>query len=74
MKDIVINAMRRIGIFGDENTLHSLQCLQEVVLLMDIEDIEAKAKDLIVLLKHLPESLINFTINESLEKYETSWG
>ena len=61
MKDIVINAMRRIGIFGDENTLHGLQCLQEVVLLMDIEDIEAKAKDLIVLLKHLPESLINFT-------------
>ena len=37
---------------------------------MDISEIEAKVKDFVVLLKHLPESLINCSFNEEFKHYD----
>ena len=62
--------MKNIGIYGDDNTAHSLMCLQEVVLSMDFDDVEMKTKDFILLLKNLPESLLCGTVHEEIDKYD----
>ena len=62
--------LKSVGIHRDEGEIHSIECLQDSLKRMKKSSVREKTKSYILLLKHLPESLLESGLCGSQEVQE----
>ena len=69
MDDFIKSALRRIGIHSSDNVFHSLIDIQNAIIGLSKDELLQHTRDVLILLKYLPKSLLNDPGKKSLELF-----
>ena len=72
MMQSINSELKRVGIHRDEGEIHSIECLQDSLQRMKKSSVREKTKSYILLLKHLPESLLESGSKEVHEVFRSA--